>query len=102
MKKRRIVFSFGVTYDTPSKKREKIPSSVTKIIKDEKLANPDRVHFRAFGDFSLNDEAVYYLDSAEYNDYMDTQQSINLNIKREFEKQKIEMAFPTQTVYVKR
>ena len=33
---------------------------------------------------------------------MDTQEQINLGIKDRFEKQGIEMAFPTQTIHVKK
>ena len=38
----------------------------------------------------------------DYNKYMDIQQEINFLIKRAFEKEKIGMAYPTQTVYVKK
>ena len=46
------------------------------------------------------DNEHYYLKSKEYADYMDTQQEINLAIKEAFEKQKIEFAYPTQTILV--
>ena len=102
MKKRRIVFTFGVTYDTPTKKLEKIPGIVREIMGKIKLADLNRAHFKKFGDFSLDYEVVYYLDSGDYNIYMDTQQEINLKIKERLEKEKIEMAFPTQTIYLKK
>ncbi|MBD3209658.1 mechanosensitive ion channel family protein [Candidatus Woesearchaeota archaeon] len=102
MQKRRIVFAFGVTYDTPATKLEKIPKMVQDIIKKEELAAFDRAHFKSFGDSSLGFEVVYYLESSDYNKYMDTQQSINLAIVKAFNKAKIEMAFPTSTVYVKK
>jgi len=105
MKKRRINFSFGVTYDTPTNKLKKIPDIVRKIIDHEKLEHVDRldrVHFTEFGDFSLNFEVVYYVKTQEYIKYRDTQQSINLAIKEAFEKEKIEMAFPTQTIHIEK
>jgi len=102
MERRRIVFSFGVKYETPSEKLKKIPSIIKGIIDKTELADIDRVHFKSFGDFSLNFEVVYYLRSSDYNKYMDTQQEINLAIKGQFEKKGIEMAYPTQTVYVNR
>ena len=37
---------------------------------------------------------------ADYNKYMDIQQAINLKIYKEFEKQGIEFAYPTQTLFV--
>ncbi len=100
MAKRRIVFNFGVTYDTPVKKLKKIPVIVKDVINKIKLAELDRAHFKKFGDFSLNFEIVYYIATSDYNKYMDIQQQINLGIKERLEKENIEMAFPTQTIYL--
>ncbi len=103
MDKRRVVFTFGVTYDTPLEKLKKIPEIIKEIIDPEKLEyvdKLDRVHFIEFGDFSLNFEVVYYLNTKDYTKYRDTQQEINFAIKEAFEKEGIEMAFPTQTIYV--
>jgi len=100
MEKRRILFNFGVTYETPTEKVEKIPGIVKEIMEDIELADLDRVHFNKFADSSLNFEVVYYLNSSEYNDYMDVQQNINLAIKSALEKEKINFAYPTQTVFL--
>lgn len=101
MNKRRIEFSFGVTYDTPLKKLKKIPDIIGAIINPKKLKyvhSLDRVHFTDFGDFSLNFNIIYYLNTKDYTKYRDTQQEINFQIKDAFEKEGIEMAFPTQTI----
>jgi small-conductance mechanosensitive channel len=103
MKKRRISFSFGVTYDITSKKLKKIPEIIKDIIDPEKMKyvdRLDRVHFTEFGDFSLNFEVVYYVKTQDYVKYRDTQQTINFAIKEAFEKEGIEMAFPTQTIFL--
>ncbi|MBN1275741.1 mechanosensitive ion channel family protein [Candidatus Woesearchaeota archaeon] len=102
MQRRRIVFSFGVTYDTPASKLQRIPGVVKKIIDKEDLADIDRCHFKSFDDSSLTFEVVYYMKVSDYNKYMDTQQSINLEIVKAFDKAKIEMAFPTRTVHLKK
>lgn len=101
MKKRRISFGFGVIYGTPSIKLNKIPGIIKNIIDGIDKANIDRVHFKEFGNFSLNFEVVYYIRSKDYAVYMDKQQEINFKIKEAFEKEGIEMAFPTQTLFVK-
>jgi len=98
MEKRRVMFTFGVTYDTPVKKLKKIPNTVKKIINDIDKAEPDRAHFKEYGDFSLNYEVVYYVGTNDYNVYMDIQQEINLKIKEAFEKEKIKFAYPTQNI----
>jgi len=103
MNKRRIEFSFGVTYDTPLKKLKKIPDIIKSIIDHEKLEHVhslDRVHFTEFGDFSLKFNVIYYMNTKDYVKYRDTQQEINFKIKEAFEKEGIEMAFPTQTIFL--
>lgn len=99
MKKRRITFEFGVTYQTPLKKLKEIPKTVKKIVKETKNAELDRVHFKSYGDFALIYQVVYYMLVPDYNKYMDTQQEINLALKEEFERAGIEFAYPTQTIY---
>lgn len=100
MEKRRVVFSIGVTYQTSADQLEEIPKIVKKIIETQKDTVFDRGHFATFGDFSLNFEFVYYVLSADYTQYMDIQQAINLNIYRAFEERGIEFAYPTQTLFM--
>jgi len=103
MRKRRISFSFGVTYATPTNKLKKIPDIIRDIVDGDKLEyidKLDRVHFTEFGDFSLNFDIVYYLKTQDYVKYRDTQQGINFAIREAFEKEGIEMAFPTQTIFL--
>lgn len=102
LKKRRVDFQVGVTYGTKTEKLKKVPAIVKKIIDKEKLAEFGRTHFFEFADFSLIVKIMYYVTTGDYDDYLNTQQSINLQIKEAFEKEGIEMAFPTQTVYVKK
>jgi len=100
MNERRVVFSFGVTYQTPVEKLEAIPLAVKEIISSIGNTKFDRTHFHKYGDSSLDFECVYYVLSRDYNIYMDIQQQINLAIFRHFEKEGIEFAYPTQTLYI--
>ena len=100
MEKRRVVFKLGVIYQTKADQLEAIPQIVKKIIEEQEKATFDRGNFASFGDFSLNFEFVYYVGSPDYNIYMNTQESINLKIYREFENRNIEFAYPTQTLFV--
>lgn len=100
MDKRRVVFKLGVTYQTGLKQLKGIPEVITNIIKSIDDAVLDRVHFFSYGDFSLIFEIVYYVIGNNYNKYMDIQQEINLAINEEFQKQGIEFAYPTQTLYL--
>ncbi|MBD3170330.1 MAG: mechanosensitive ion channel [candidate division Zixibacteria bacterium] len=100
MAERRIVFTFGVVYQTPKEKLERIPGLVKEIVEQTDNTRFDRAHFKAFADFSLNFEVVYYVTQPDYNLYMDVQQNINLGIYKRLAEEGIEFAYPTQTLYI--
>ena len=100
MKKRRISFNFGVNRETSLEQLKEIPDLIKAIFQDIKGTTFDRAHFSSFGDFGLIFEVVYYVNSRDYNQYMDIQQEINLRLKEELEKRTIKLAYPTQTVFL--
>lgn len=102
MQKRRVEFAFGVLYETPKERLEKISKIVQDIIDKNNLIEFDRVHFKNFGDYSLNFEVVYYVLTDDYNKYIDIQQEINFALFEKFKKEGIGFAYPTRTVYVKK
>lgn len=100
MERRRVVFSLGIVYETATQKLREIPDMIEKIIHAQPDTQFDRAHFSGFGDFSLNFEVVYFILSADYNLFMDRQQSIYLAIAEKFEQESIQFAYPTQTLFV--
>jgi small-conductance mechanosensitive channel len=102
MFERRVVFTIGVTYQTPLEKLEIIPKIIREIIESKELTRFDRSHFKEYGDFSLNFETVYWVLQPDYNTYMDIHQSINLEIYKRFAEEGIEFAYPTQTLFIQK
>lgn len=102
MERRRVAVIIGVTYQTTAEKLKRIPEIVKEIVTRHELATFDRTHFIAFGDFSLNFEIVYFMEKPDMVTYLDVQQEINLAIFEAFEKEGIEFAYPTQTVFVEK
>ncbi|MGA9533349.1 MAG: mechanosensitive ion channel family protein [Anaerolineales bacterium] len=100
MFERRVVFEFGILYETPLEKIEKVGSIVQNIIESMDKTRFDRAHFKQFGDSALNYEVVYFVLDPEFNVYMDIQQAINIELFRRFRAEGIEFAYPTQTLYV--
>ena len=100
LKERRVTFTFGLTYDTSVEKIQKAKTITGAIFEEIKEARFDRCHFYRFEDSSLFFETVYYVNSGDYNMYMDIQEKINLDIKESFEKEDISMAFPTRTIHM--
>lgn len=102
MQSRRVQFGFGIVYETSSEKIKNINEEVKKIITNIQMTRFDRCHFKEFGASSLNFEVAYYINSADYNVYMDTQQEINLKIIELLSKEGVGFAYPTTTVYFKK
>ena len=100
MAQRRIQFTLGVTYETGFAQLEKIPEIIRQIVDEIPQARFDRAHFAHFGDFSLNYEVVYLVETSDYTVYRDIQQRINLSIKQQFDQAGIEFAYPTQVLYL--
>jgi small-conductance mechanosensitive channel len=100
MQERRILFSIGVTYQTPADKLETIPELIRQIIVSQEDVRFDRSHFKEYGDSALVFETVYYVLTPNYNRYMDIQHDINLTLYRTFEREGIDFAYPTRTVYL--
>ena len=100
MSERRILFTIGVVYETPLEKLEQVPGIVQDIIVEQESARFDRAHFQKFGDYSLNFEIVYFVESSDYRLYMNIQQAVNYEIVRRFTEAGIIFAYPTQKLFV--
>jgi small-conductance mechanosensitive channel len=100
MANRRVPFTLTLTYQTSYETLARVPTLLQEVIES---ANPeivtfDRAHLKEFGDYSINFEVVYLLATADFRQFMDIQQTINLEIFRRFAEEGIEFAFPTQSV----
>ncbi|WP_166827659.1 mechanosensitive ion channel family protein [Thalassoroseus pseudoceratinae] len=99
MQERRIVFTIGVTYQTPSEQVKAIPDMLKTAVEAQNDVRFDRAHFKSYGDSALLYETVYYVMKPDYNLYMDIQQKINYHLLDKFTDENIEFAYPTQTVF---
>jgi small-conductance mechanosensitive channel len=100
MEKRRVLLTIGVTYETDPQKLKRIPGLIKEIIETQDDVLFERAHFSGFGDFSLNFEIVYHMLTADYLEYMESQQSFCFSLLDTFEKESIEFAYPTQKLFV--
>lgn len=99
---RRADGKIGLVYHTPTKKIEKAVAIIKDIIKKEKNTAGDfRAFFTEFDDSALRIEYTYYVKNpTDYGFFLETRNRINISIKSQFEKAGLEMAFPTQTLYL--
>ena len=101
MYERRVVFAFGVVYETPLEQLEQISTIVRTIVEETAQTRFDRAHFKQYGDFSLDFEVVYYVLAPDYNLYMDIQQTINLRLFAAFQERGIAFAYPTREIIMR-
>lgn len=101
MQERRVLFEFGIAYETDIEDVERIPALLHDIVTaDAAAVRFDRVHFKSYGDSALMFEVVYYVLDPDYNKYMDIQQKINLAMLRQFRERNIAFAYPTTTLHI--
>ncbi len=100
LKERRIMFGFGVLYQTPVATVKEIGGWVKTIVENTPNCRFDRAHFKGFGDSSLDFEVVYYVEDAEYLVYMEAQQAINVALMEKCEAENVGFAYPTRTVFL--
>ena len=100
---RRVKFNIGLTYDTTIEQIKNIVNDIQKLVDDHPMTNEDgRVRFLNFGGSSLDIMVLYYVNSPEWEDLIDTQQKINYSIIEIVYKHKSEFAFPSTSVYIEK
>ncbi|KHL73276.1 mechanosensitive ion channel protein MscS [Pseudomonas putida] len=100
LQERRIVFEFGLSYDTPTEAVKKAPAIVEEAIKAQEQARFDRAHLRGFGKEALEFECVYIVKDPGYNLYMDIQQAINFRLLERFSRIGAKFAVPVRAIKV--
>jgi small-conductance mechanosensitive channel len=98
MDNRRVSFKLGFTYDTSHKKLKAIPKMIEEIVAKVDLVEFNRCHFVEYADSALIFDIVIFISSKEMTDYLSAREKINLAIYEKFGKEKIEFAYPTQTI----
>jgi len=99
MRERRVLFTVGVTYQTPLEKVRRIPQWLREAVEAQPRTRFDRAHFKEYGDSALLFEIVYYVLDRDYNLFMDVQQAVNVAIFERFEGEGVKFAYPTRTLY---
>ncbi|NQU31949.1 MAG: mechanosensitive ion channel family protein, partial [Bacteroidetes bacterium] len=96
---RKTTVDLGLTYDTT-------PNSMQlamDILKEISVENPNIdesktvTSFTSFGDFALTIRYIYYIKKGA--SIYDTMNDINMEVLKRFNLNKLEFAFPTQTLY---
>lgn len=103
---RRTDSSIWLEYGTTLEKMKKWVQIIEEILEEqvtqEKISSY-RVNFDMFWDFSLNIQITYFsLIKSPLKEYLKQKEYINLEVKKRFKIAKLEMAFPTQELIIKK
>jgi len=101
MKNRRQRISIWVTYDTWVKKLKLIPEIIKDIVSQQKDVEYERCYLEKMWDFSINFLMSYNILNPDYEASLKINEKIYLELIEKFNKEWIEFAFPSQTIYVK-
>jgi small-conductance mechanosensitive channel len=100
MEQRRVVFGFGVGYDSTDQQMQAIPGYVREIVEALPDVRFDRAHFKAYSPSSLDFEVVFYVTTPDYTVYMDRQQAINVALLQRLRREGIAFGHPLQMLRV--
>ena len=98
MNQRRCEQVIGVAYETTPEQLRKIPEWVKEIVQREPLLHFDRCHLIRFGPSSLDFEIIMFILDSDYNKFADLQHEMLIQIFQKFQKEKVQIPFPTTTV----
>lgn len=96
---RKIKLNIGLTYDTPHKDVVKAMKILKDVIESfEECKKEPNISFSEFQASSLNILVMYYVKK----DWIRVRGEVNLAIKKEFDKAKLNFALPSQSIYIEK
>ncbi len=101
-KHRRVTFTISVDYDTSADKIKKIKKKVEDIINSIEECEFKSCRFKNFGDSALEIFVIYHINTRKFEAYRRIEEEINFELLKYFKKAKINIPFPTQTIFLKK
>jgi MscS family membrane protein len=97
----KTVMNIGITYDTPVERVKRALKLIEEVFRGHPKTTDLVMSFNKFESSSLNILVVHWWNGTDVKACLADMQEMNLALKERFDTEKIEFAFPTQTVYVK-
>lgn len=97
----KTVMNIGITYDTPTEKVKRAIAIIKEVYGSHPMTSELLTSFNKFESSALNILVVHHWKNSDFAASLGGLQEMNLTLKERFDAEKIEFAFPTQTVYVK-
>jgi MscS family membrane protein len=93
--------NIGLTYDTSTEKLKRALTILDEVYKSHAMTHDVLIAFNKFADSALNIQVVHWWKSTNPREQLLGMQELNLAVKKRFDEEGINFAFPSQTVYLK-
>lgn len=101
MEHRKVTNTFQVTYETSAEKLESLPEHIETMFDQWSDLTLEFIRLTELGAYGIMFEYRYMILTKEYDVYLTTQQMIHIALVKMLEKEWIELAYPTQKIWVK-
>ena len=104
MEKRRYYAKLVLEFGTSLKKVELVKNKINSMLMqmDEIEKETIMINFKEISDNGMDLVVIAYINRTNYAEYLDIKEEINYNIMKILENEGVEMAYNTQTMYLKR
>ncbi|HAF63044.1 MAG TPA: hypothetical protein DCK95_12075 [Anaerolineaceae bacterium] len=100
LERRRESMEIRISVETSYENLRMLPELFAHSIKNQELASFERAHLARLEEYAYVFEIVYFIESADYTQYMDTKQAVYLEILKQLQEKQIEMPYPTKTIVI--
>ena len=103
LKTRRFEFSLNLSMDTTSEKIQYVLKKIRLVLKNNPKVLPEtvQVNFDSISSYSNDIKIFLYINETNYYKFLNEKEKIYCDILNLVEMENIDLAYPTQTVYVK-
>jgi small-conductance mechanosensitive channel len=101
MQRRLVDITIGVSPNTPYETLQSLPALFKEIIEKQKDVTFDRANLSDLGNYTVNFEIIYHIESADFDLFVQRREAIYLEIIHQLQEKNVDMPYPTQTVLLR-
>ncbi len=101
MQRRMVDITIGVSPNTPYKTLRSLPALFKETIEKQKDVTFDRANLSDLGNYTINFEIIYHIESADFDIYVQRREAIYLEIIQRLQEKNVDLPYPTQTVLLR-
>lgn len=100
IRRRRVVMTIGVIYQTPPDVLESLPAEIGKLAETIPLVTFGQAFLTNFAASSIDIEIIFHVEAAEAKEMMGARQAFMFRLVRSFAELGVDFAYPTQMGFV--